>query len=461
MRAQMLLYSGTLACAFLIWGCQPIGYLEDDDRRPGDDDGDDDDTSGDPADDDTADDDTADDDTADDDTTEVDGDGDGFTVADGDCDDGDPGVYPDAPELPDGIDQDCNGLVDDGTGLYDDDGDGFREADGDCDDGDPTIHPLAEEVCDGVDQDCDGTIDDRDADGDGFLAAECGFDDCDDGDPTVHPGAPELAHDGLDSDCDGAENPSVGNFCYSDQNVISVPDIVDYSLSAAYDAVGGPLGPDHYFDDIEFEALAGSSVVVAMSSYYAAPDPVLLLLDSYCNVVAQDDNGWGGDNAFVDYAVPVDDVYTIIATSALPLETGYYTLQIGERTDPGFRCLHDFWTATCGAANTNFGLSAGDAEDGPRGAGYYYDDVEFEGIGGATVTVTMDSWDFDTYLYLLDQDCHVLVENDDRDGLTSNSGISVQLPADGAYTMVFTSKHPFSGPAAATGSFDWEIDCAP
>ena len=91
----------------------------------------------------------------------------------------------------------------------------------------------------------------------------------------------------------------------------------------------------------------------------------------------------------------------------------------------------------------------------------YCDDVEFEGTGGATVTVSMDSWDFDTYLYLLDQDCHVLVENDDRDGQTSNSGISVQLPADGAYSMVFTSKHPISGPAAATGSFDWELDCAP
>ena len=51
------------------------------------------------------------------------------------------------------------GVADTGM-LVDDDGDGYSETDGDCDDANADIHPDAEETAgDGVDSNCDGEDD--------------------------------------------------------------------------------------------------------------------------------------------------------------------------------------------------------------------------------------------------------------------------------------------------------------
>ena len=154
-----------------------------------------------------------------DDEVDVDVDGDGVT-AEYDCDDGDAAVYPDAEELCDGIDNNCDGAVDEGllgTFYVDADGDGYGgESDtveacaapkgyaasaDDCDDSDPAFHPGAtEDDCsDPNDYNCDGSVAYADVDADGFAACE----DCDDTDAAVHPEAAEVCN-GLDENCDGA-----------------------------------------------------------------------------------------------------------------------------------------------------------------------------------------------------------------------------------------------------------------
>jgi len=194
-----------------------------------------------------------------------------------DCDDADPSLYAGAPELCNGVDDDCDGVVPDveidadGDGLAecegdcddsdpwmdltDGDGDGYTRCDGDCDDDDPALnlddldgdgwsncagdcdddagdrYPGAPELCNGVDDDCDGAVPGDEIDDDGDHSSECegdcddsdpslnngdidgdGFSscdgDCDNADPDVYPGAEDVAGDGVDSDCDGSDAPS-------------------------------------------------------------------------------------------------------------------------------------------------------------------------------------------------------------------------------------------------------------
>lgn len=98
------------------------------------------------------------------------------------------------------------------TGEEEDlDGDGYTEEEGDCNDSDPAIYPNAEDsLVDGVDQDCNG-VDGPDADGDGFVASEAGGNDCDDTNPNVHPNASEIPDDGLDNDCFGGDQVTPQN----------------------------------------------------------------------------------------------------------------------------------------------------------------------------------------------------------------------------------------------------------
>ena len=84
---------------------------------------------------------------------------DGLSPEEGDCDDWNPDTYPDATELDDGLDNDCDGEVDEDSLTSDDDGDGYSEVDGDCDDENPDVFPGATPSEGVTNADCDGLSD--------------------------------------------------------------------------------------------------------------------------------------------------------------------------------------------------------------------------------------------------------------------------------------------------------------
>ncbi len=223
----------------------------------------------------------------------------GYAVVGDDCDDSDPDAHPDAPEICNGVDDDCDFSIDDdvtdaSTWYADVDGDDYGDPDewgvacdappgfsgnaGDCNDLDPDIHPDAAEVCDAVDNDCDIDVDEglsggpwyRDADGDGHgdpsvasdaCAAPDGYaassDDCDDLHGHAYEGAPPSLTDGADDTCDG------------NTSITAAADLPTWRVAGTYadTAMGVSVAPGDYDGDGSPDlAIGGDAVSVADSA---------------------------------------------------------------------------------------------------------------------------------------------------------------------------------------------------
>ncbi|MEC7984992.1 MAG: putative metal-binding motif-containing protein, partial [Myxococcota bacterium] len=184
----------------------------------------------------------------------------GFLADASDCDDTNSAVNPNATEVCNNIDDNCDSLVDVGAvdsllWYLDSDSDGYGDPDNlersctpisgyrnnndDCNDLNSSVNPAKTEICNNIDDNCDSLVDNnpingaswyRDFDRDGFgnlnrtqkaCSQPSGYvtdsTDCNDADTSINPSAPEIC-DNADNNCNTQidENPVDGSTFYLD-----------------------------------------------------------------------------------------------------------------------------------------------------------------------------------------------------------------------------------------------------
>lgn len=195
----------------------------------------------------------------------------GTATVSSDCNENDAAVFPEAEELCDGKDNNCDGTADETLGIYcpDKDGDGFGEAgeacvencgetdgtvrnDTDCLDSNSNVYPGAMELCDGTDQDCQDEPEVSelyypDLDGDGFG---------NDSEGTVELCAPHPQFSLVGRDCD-------------DTTALLHPHLVDGEMGSA-EGDGTLYFP---FDSIPLALSAGDDcgLILVAEGAYAEP----------------------------------------------------------------------------------------------------------------------------------------------------------------------------------------------
>ena len=248
-----------------------------------------------------------------------DDDGDGFTVAQGDCNDDSASQHPGATEVcGDGIDQDCSGSDTVCAEDIDNDGDGYTENQGDCNDANSGIRPGMNEICgDGIDQDCNGIDlvcpENIDNDNDGYTENQG---DCNDTDAAINPGAADICGDGIDQDCLGGDP-----IC---DNVGDEPEPTE--AVSALPMEFGEVDVDDQWKTVVMKRSFDDPVVVVAASSYNDQNPVVTRVKNVTGnsfeVRVQEWNYLDGEHA-------------LEKTGYIVVESGSYELPGGTRVEAG------------------------------------------------------------------------------------------------------------------------------
>ena len=223
----------------------------------------------------------------------------------------------------------------------------------------------------------------------------------------------------------------------TDGRRLELGDDVQGALSASdYVGLNGS-----YLEAWDLEGRAGQTVSIDLVSNDF--DSYLYAMGPGLSETLRDDDGGGACHARLDFTFLESGVFRLVASSASSGQTGTYQLRVSD--EPGPRVA-----ISCGGID-GFALTAlptagRELRTGETGLGHLSGgEASIEnnrpvqawalvGSAGETVTIRLESDDYDAYLYLFGPGMTETKTNDDG-GAGTNSQLTVTFPASGTYTV--------------------------
>lgn len=192
-----------------------------------------------------------------------------------------------------------------------------------------------------------------------------------------------------------------------------------------------------WYQEWEYQAHPGESIVLNMES--SGFDTMLMLgrpIDGAWRELARDDDGGTGTNSELRYSFDKGGIYTVRATSYHPA-TGDYTLRLQSQNTVVVPVV-DTASAPMTLLEAGRDVAGQLSNEDLNVDGRYQDLYRYWGRAGESVTLTLQSADFDAYLVVAAQGIGELASDDDG-GAGTDARITVTLPATGEYTVRATS----------------------
>jgi hypothetical protein len=314
-----------------------------------------------------------------------------------------------APDVCNGLDDNCDGVTDNGATDTDKDGiadcvdgdidnDGAANA-GDCAPGDAAIHPGAAEVCNGVDDDCDGVTDNGATDSDKDGIADCvdgdidndgtaNAGDCAPGDASIHPGAAEVCN-GVDDDCDGVTDPAGAGGCSA------------FFADLDSDGFGTGASVCQCAADASHTASQDGDCDDANKSVHPGASEACNGMDDNCNGSTDEQGANGcslfyGDSDFDMYGSPLE-------SACLCAKTTHFSVTNALDCDDAAAAIHPGAADVCDGVDNNCDGSTDPANSG--GCASYFVDDDKDGYGNSASSQCLCVANA-TYKVLVGGDCN-------------------------------------------------------